>query len=156
VAFFLKEKVPLFDGKPPDARYLLDDEAQQKLLGFSHNSFLKIADEYDHYPGCKHAVIEHKSKNLRDSVKQLEATTKELVKAHKNVDVTVIVAEKISHTESKIYKKTKDHRLYDKRRGAFFQIRAGNHFVDILVYYTVEVSKMWEEYSRRLDRWAST
>jgi len=149
----MRKKAPLLDGEAPDEEYQLDKDSDLQLLGLPRPAFWRIADEYNHYPSCKHAVIEHKSKNLRDSIVQLESTARHLATVGKNVEVTVIVAERISHTEAKFYRKGKDNKLYDRRRGVAVQIRPGNHLVDVLIFYVHEVNKMWDNHSSRLDRY---
>jgi len=71
------KKAPLIDGKLPNNEFILDEVSDLKSLGLDPNTIFKIADEYDHYPNCKYAVIEHKSKSLKDSVTQLEDTAKQ-------------------------------------------------------------------------------
>jgi len=153
----MRKKAPALNGKLPDNEFILDDVSGIKSLGLNPDSLLKIADEYDHYPNCKYAVIEHKSKSLKDSVAQLEDTTKQLIDKGKPVDFAIIVADRINRTESQIYKAEKgSHRLLNKLSKSPIQIRAKNKLIDILIFYTHQIIKMHKEYGGRINQWASS
>jgi len=153
----MRKKAPVINCKLPDNEFILDSDSDLRSLGLSPNTISKIADEYDHYPDCKYAVIEHKSKSLKDSVAQLEDTAKQLVGVGKQVDYAIIVAERINRTESMIYKQDKaSHRLYNKNNRSFFQIRARSKLIDIFIFYTSQVNRMHKEYGGKIDQWASS
>src|SRR4030042_5801350 len=92
-----RQKPPVIDDYVPEPNeiYDLDDPAQLHNANLIFNDRLKIADEYDHYPHCKWALIEYKSKSLRDSVEQLEWTAKQLSDMKRDVNQAIIIAEGI-------------------------------------------------------------
>jgi len=150
----MRKKPPVIDGKIPDERYDLDDVSKVRLLGLNPDSLLKIADQYDHYPGCKWAIIEFKSRSLRNSVDQLEETAENLLNVQKQAHLAIIVAIKINRAERRIFSK-RGNMLYSKISNAPVQIRAGNNRIEVRIYYVHEVDRQYEEYNRSLMQWVS-
>jgi len=70
------------------------------------------ADYYVHYRICYWAVIECKSRHLRNSLIQLWETTRKLLDSGKPVNKVIIVADTLGR--EKIYKR-RDHNLYENK-----------------------------------------
>lgn len=51
----------------------------------------KIADEYDHYPSCDWAIVEYKSRSIKDAVDQLVDTAVKLARSKKPLNRAYIV-----------------------------------------------------------------
>ena len=149
-----RKKPPVIDGRIPDDRYNLDDESKLQSLGLSPDASLKIADEYDHYPDCKWAIIEYKSRSLRNSVDQLEDTAEQLSKIQKEVDLAIIVAIKINRAERRIFQK-RGNMLYNKLTNTPVQIQVGNNRIEVNIYEAHEVDRQYEKYRRSLIPWVS-
>jgi hypothetical protein len=100
-------RVPPIYG-PADKFY--DEEGLRKMLNLSDQD--TCADYYVHYRICIWAVIECKSRHLRNSLIQLSETTRKLLDSGKPVDKVIIVADTLGR--EKIYKR-RDHILYKNK-----------------------------------------
>lgn len=148
------KKPPVIEGRIPDHYYNLDDDSELQALGLSLNARLKIADEYDHYPDCKWAIIEYKSRSLRNGVEQLEHTAERLFRRQKPVNLAIIVAIKMNKAERRIYTK-KGNILYNKLTKNPIQIRVGTGRVEVNIYEVHEVDRQYQKYKRSLIPWVS-
>ena len=149
-----RNKPPVIVGRIPDQQYDLDDDSQLQSLGLSPDVGLKIADEYDHYPECKWAIVEYKSRSLRNSVDQLEDTAEQIFKIQRAVDLVIIVAERINRAERHIFQK-RGNMLYNKLRKTPVQIRAGNKRIEVNIYEAHEVDRQYKKYKGSLIPWVS-
>ena len=156
VSILARDKPPVIDGLVPNPseRYDLDDATKRHLLNVSFKAHLPVADEYDHYPNCRWAVVEYKSRSLRNSVEQLESTARQLVDALKKVDLAIIVAIRLNDKEKEIYRK-KGNILYIKRTNSPVSIHTGNNRVVVNIYEPHEIYKQYQEYDRSLSKWQS-
>lgn len=150
-----RKKPPIIDNRIPTQNdvYDLDDTARLQTLNVHFNSSLKIADEYDHYPHCKWAVIEYKSRSLRDGVEQLESTTKQLAEMQKRVDYAIIVAEKMNSAESSLYTK-RSNVLYIRKTRKAVTIPLGNGRIPVNIYEPHEIDEQYQKHKGSLDSWA--
>jgi hypothetical protein len=146
----MPEKVPFIKGKKPEREYDLDDESHLSELGLTANTELKIADRYVHYKNCDHAVVELKSSSLHKAVEQIEATVERLMKVGKKVDFAIIVTKKVNRFERRKFQRNKDKILVNPETNKPYQVRIGGKALNILLYYTSEVSKMYRGLNRFL------
>lgn len=156
VSLLARDKPPVIDGLVPNPSeiYDLDDVTKCRLLNVSFKTYLPVADEYDHYPSCRWAVIEYKSRSLRNSVEQLESTARQLVDAQKKVDLAIVVAMKINEKEKDIYRK-KGNILYIKKTNTPVSVPTGNNRVVVNIYEPHEIDRQYHEYNRSLSKWQS-
>ena len=108
-----RDKPPVIDGLVPDKKIDLDDRTQLSQLKLDPKSHLKLADHYCHYPKCDWAVIEYKSRSLKDCVKQLEITAKRLANVGKKVDIAIVISNGMNKAEKHLFRKRK-HTLFSK------------------------------------------
>jgi len=146
------EKPPLIEGRKPNDRYDLDDESKLQSLNLDPKSKLKLADQYDHYPDCKWAVIEYKSRSLRDGVDQLEETAKRLLNAKGKVDLAILISRRINKAEKHIFKKV-GNLLHRKQTKKPVQIRAGKSLIEVQIYYHHEIDRQYKNYKGSLKPW---
>jgi hypothetical protein len=103
----------------PDEEYDLDNPMDRNKLGIAHND--KHADGYCHFPECTWMVQESKGKgNLQAALTQLENTVQQLLKSGWKVTLTVVVVEKISRLEHRLFHvdpKTHELRMKESTRG---------------------------------------
>ena len=151
-----RDKPPVIDGLIPtqSERYDLDDITKCRLLNVGFKAYYPVADEFDHYPSCKWAIIEYKSRSLRNSVEQLESTARQLVGAQKKVDLAIIVSMKINHKEKDLYKK-RGNILYLKKTNSPVSIPTGNNRIVVNIYEPYEIDRQYHEYNRGLSKWQS-
>jgi len=96
--------VPLIYGPADD---IYNEDRLRKMLNLSDQD--TCADYYVHYRNCIWAVIECKSRHLRNSLTQLSETTRKLRNSGKPVDKVIIVADTFGR--EKMFKR-RDHILY--------------------------------------------
>ena len=147
-------KPPVIEGWLPNERYNLDDSSHLQSLNLNPNAKLKLADQYDHYPDCKWAIIEYKSRSLRDGVEQLEETAKRLLNARRKVESAIIVSAKINQAEKHIFRK-RGNLLYNKQTKTPVQIPVGVNRVEVQIYYHHEIDRQYKKYEGSLARWVS-
>jgi len=149
-----KAKRPVIDGVIPrrDEIYSLDDEMQLQSEDLKFNGTLKIADEYCHYPHCKWAVIEYKSKSLSDSIDQIVTTTQQLAEMNRKVDHVIIVAEKINNPERNLFTKRGNLLIYKPKKKPV-TISTVNGKLEVKIYYPHEIEKQYKEYGSSLGKW---
>jgi hypothetical protein len=159
--FYLREALLLHPCKPPiiertlpdkNERYDLDDSAQCKLLGVNFKAYWPRADEYDHYPQCKWAIIECKGNSLKNSIEQLEYTAKQLMTFHKNIALAIIIANKINKKEKHYFTK-KGNVLYRKKDDKPVAISTGIDRILVNIYSPSEIERQYQEFDRSLDKW---
>jgi hypothetical protein len=131
-------------------RFNLDDPAHWQQLGVSFKSHLPRADEYDHYPHCKWAIIECKGNSLRNSIEQLEYTARQLASFQKTVNLTIIIANKINKKEKDYFTK-KGNTLYRKKDNKPILIPAGSNKIEVNIYTPLEIDKQYHEFRGTLD-----
>jgi len=150
----MHKKPPIIDGRTPDSKLELEKmpDLQNQSSDISYN--LKIADEYDHYPDCKWAIVEYKSRSLKDAVQQLSDTAEKLAKASKPLSYAFIVSMKMNHAESRIFRK-RGNVLYNKLTKDPVQIRFGNNRMEVQLYYVDEVEGQYQKYEGSIIRWVS-
>ena len=145
-------KAPIINGRKPDDIHVLDDDVQAQSLGIDPHSTLKRADEYDHYPGCMCAIIEYKSKSIRNAVDQLQETADQLTKANRDVDWAMVVTHKINRREREIFRK-RNNLLWSKRTKKLVQIIVRNSVIPIRIYYHRDVDRDYKRYGGSLAPW---
>jgi hypothetical protein len=161
----LEERVlsPMHRCKPPvverslpseNERYDLNNTTHWRQLGISLKAYLPRADEYDHYPHCKWAIIECKGNSLRNSIEQLEFTAKQLVAFQKDVNLAIIIAGKINKKEKKYFTK-KGNTLFRKKDNKPVLIPTGLDRVPVSIYAPFEIEKQYQEFGGTLDKWRS-
>jgi len=103
----------------PDEEYDLDKPMDRNKLGIADDD--KHADGYCHFPECTWMVQESKGKgHLQAALTQLESTVRQLLKNGWKVTLTVVVVEKISRLERRLFHvdpKTHELRMKDTARG---------------------------------------
>lgn len=151
-----RQKPPVIEGRIPNTHeiYNLDDPDVQNRLGLNPEVCLKIADEYDHYSHCKWAVIEYKSRSLKNSVEQIEDTAKQLSDAQREIHFAIIVTRRINRNESSLYGKRKNI-LYNKITKKPVLVRTGSESVVVNIYEPNEIDEQYEEYNKGLGPWVS-
>lgn len=149
-----RAKPPVIKGKKPtpNDRYDLDDDSRLQSLNLNPKAKLKLCDQYDHYPDCDWAIVEYKSRSLRDSVDQLEETARRLSRVQRKVDFAIIVSIKINRAEKHVFRK-KGNLLYSKQTKTPVQIHAGNKRIAVQIYYYHEIDKQYRNYERSLAKW---
>jgi len=148
----VQNKAPIIDGKKIDKQYDLDNESDLIALGLDPKADLKIADKYAHYENCKYAVIEFGS-TLHKAVEQVETTTKRLLTVGKKVDLPIIVVDRLSSYEQKIFKRRpRDNTLRERKTDKPRLIKAGSKAWTILLFYSSEVNKMYNGLNKYLPR----
>jgi len=147
-----RKKPPVIEGRIPNDRYDLDDESKLQSLRLNPDLKLKLADQYDHYPDCKWAVIEYKSRSLRDCVDQLEETAKRLSNILRRVDLAIVVSIKMNKAEKHIFRK-RGNILYSKQTKKPIQIRAGKKLIMVQIFYRHEIDSHYKRYERSLAKW---
>lgn len=150
-----RDRPPVIKGRIPQSneRYNLDDPLKLKSLNLDPTIRSKIADEYDHYPDCKWAIIEYKSRNLRDSIEQLQETSERLSEVQRTIDMAIIVSKGMK-AEKNIFQR-KNGLLHYKLTGKPVWIQTGASNVEVQIYYLWEVDKQYEKYNRSLEPWVS-
>jgi hypothetical protein len=149
----MHKKPPVIDGRIPDIKQEL--EKIPELAGSSESPNPKIADEYDHYPDCRWAIVEYKSMSIKDAVSQLADTAEKLSNTSKPLDFAFIVSKKMNHSESRIFAK-KGNLLHTKLDKSPVRVRHGSNRVDVHLYYHEEIERQYEKYEGSLPRWVST
>lgn len=149
----MHKKPPVIDGRIPDIKQEL--EKIPELADNSGSPNPKIADEYDHYPDCRWAIVEYKSMSIKDAVFQLADTAEKLFNASKPLDSAFIVSKKMNHSESRIFAK-RGNLLYTKYNKSSVRIRHGNNRIDVHLYYHEEIERQYEKYEGSIFRWVST
>jgi len=145
-------KPPVIDGLLPDESYDLDDNSVMDKLQLNQNSRLKIADNYNHYPKCDWAVMEYKSRSLKDCVKQLEVTAERLKKVGRDVDLAIVVSNGMNSAEKHLFRKRKNI-LYSKITKKPIQIKTKSNPVIVQIYYNHEIENQYKKYKRSLAPW---
>ena len=151
-----RQKPPVIEDylpKPEDV-FDLDDDKWLHEANLRFNSHLKIADEYDHYPHCKWALIEFKSRNIRDSIEQLDWTAKQLVEMRRDVDYVIIIAEAINNPEKNLYRKQDNLLIYKPTRKPV-AISTSNGLVNVQIFDPYEIDKQYTNYRGTLRPWQS-
>jgi hypothetical protein len=151
-----RQKPPVINGRIPNEsdRYDLDDASKLRFLNIDPNESFQLADHYDHYPDCKWAVIEYKSRSLRNCIEQLQETTEKILDTQKNVDMAIVVSKGINKSEKHIFRK-KGNLLYYKLTKKPVKVRIGASNVEVQIYYAWEVDKQYKKYKRSLIPWVS-
>lgn len=139
----MRKKVPIIDGKKPDRQYDLDEESDLLGLGLNPDIDVKVADKYVHYRNCKHAVVEFKSSTLRKAIMQLEVTVKRLLSVGKKVELAIIVMNRLSRWEKRIFRRRRDRILLDPQTRKPYTIKVRLGTLYILLFYSSEVNKMY-------------
>jgi hypothetical protein len=149
-----RQKPPVIDDYVPEPNevYDLDDYNQLRLANLNFDEHLKIADEYDHYPHCKWALIEYKSKSLRDSVEQLEWTAKQLSDMERDVDHAIIIAEGIDNPERNLYSKRGNLLIYKPKKKPV-TISTGRRRIDVEIFDPHEIDRQYKKYRGTLRSW---
>lgn len=149
-----RQKPPVVDDYVPEPNeiYDLDNKNQLNMANLIFNDRLKIADEYDHYPHCKWAVIEYKSKSLRDSVEQLEWTAKQLIAMGREVDHAIIVAKGIDNPERNLYRKRRNILFYKPTKKPV-TISTGNSKIAVEIFNPYEIDRQYKKYRGTLRSW---
>ncbi len=97
----------------PEEEYDLDVEADRNKLGIAHDD--KHADGYCHFKECTWMVQERKGTgHVQMAIAQLESTVRQLLKNGWKVTLTVVVVEKISRAEQRLFHV--DSRTHELRR----------------------------------------
>ena len=150
-------KPPIIDGLQPKAeeRYDLDQKSNWQFLNVAFREHEPIADEYDHYPHCKWAIVEYKSCSLKNAVEQLENTAKQLIEANRHVDHAIIILEKFDGKERDLYKKN-GNTLIIKNKRVPASIRLNDKSIIVKVYEPHEIDRQYKDYKGSLPRWQST
>jgi hypothetical protein len=112
----------------------------------------KIADEYDHYPSCDWAIVEYKSRSIKDAVEQLVDTAAKLAKSKKPLDHAYIVSKGMSGSEKKIFTR-RNTTLYTKHNRSPVRIKHETKLVDVDLYYQDEVEKQYSKYDESIAKW---
>ncbi|MGB9960577.1 MAG: hypothetical protein ACPLKQ_08725 [Candidatus Bathyarchaeales archaeon] len=140
----MPKRIPFIKGQKPDREYDLDNEAQLNELGLNTKHDSKIADKYVHYQNCKHAVIELKSSSLHKAIEQVEATVERLIHVGKTVDYIIVVMDGLNRYERRLFKRRdRNHVLINPNTNKPYQVKAGGHVWNILIFYSSEVDKMY-------------
>jgi len=147
----MHKKVPIINGKTPDRQYDLDEESDLLRLGLNPDIDVKVADRYVHYRNCKNAVVEFKGSTLRKAIMQLEVTVKRLLSVGKKVELAIIVMNRLSRWEKRMFKRQRDRILLDPRTSKPYTIKVTSGALSILLFYRSEVDKMY----RGLNRYVS-
>ena len=148
-----RQKPPVIEGQIPDPNdtYDLDDNQRLKSANLLFDSNLKIADEYDHYPHCKWAIIEYKSRSLSDAIAQLDWTAKQLVAMSRKVDYAIIIARGIDNPERNLYTKQGNALIYKPKKSPV-TIKTGNNIINVAIYDPFEIDVQYKTYRGTL--WA--
>lgn len=152
--FAVHRKPPVIEGRVPDSKLDLDNMKDLQSGSKDISYLLKIADEYDHYPDCKWAIVEYKSRSLKDAVEQLSETAEKLSKQAKPLSFAFIVSMKMNHAESRIFRK-RGNVLYNKLTKSPVQIRFGGNRLDVQLYYVAQIEMQYQKYEESIIRWAS-
>lgn len=149
-----KDKPPLIMGRKPDIIQNLDQmpEIHSPESDFSH--YPKIADEYDHYPDCQWAIIEYKSRSIKDAVDQLGDTAAKLSTIGKPFSYAFVVSIKMSHAESRIFMR-RGNSLYRRSKKTPIKLRYGNVDLNVSLYYAEEIERQYQQYEGSILKWAS-
>ena len=71
-----------------------------------------ICDGYCHHHDCTHLLIEGKSKrHISKAISQLKNTAQQLISKGKKIDRAIIICEKISRNERRLYFRDKKNKL---------------------------------------------
>jgi hypothetical protein len=104
---------------------IYDEDELREMLNLKDDE--PCVDYYGHYKNCIWAVIECKSKHLRNAFEQLESTVKRLRENQKTVDKIILVAD----TFGKEYRfKRRGKELYQKRGNNIRPLKIGNIIVE--------------------------
>jgi hypothetical protein len=147
----MPQKVPIINGKTPDEQYDLDNKSDLQEIGLNSEVDIKVADKYVHYRNCKYAVIEFKGSTLRKAIIQLEITVKRLLTTGRKVDFAIIVMDRLSRWEKRIFKRRRDRTLIDPQTNKPYTIRVGSLTKNILLFYSSEVRKMYSGLNKYLS-----
>jgi len=139
----MHRRVPIIEGKMPNEEYNLDNKSDLRKLGLDPDVDVKIADKYVHYRNCRYAVVEFKGSTLRKAVTQLEVTVKRLLGIGKKVDFAIIVMNRLSRWEKRIFKRRMDKVLLNPQTSKPYTIKADSRTFVVLLFYSSEVNKMY-------------
>jgi hypothetical protein len=140
--FSMQKRVPMIDGKMPKIQYDLDNENHLRTLGLDPNAELKIADLYVQYHNGKWAVIECGA-TLRKGIEQVASTAERLKSKGWNVDLLIIVVDRLNRWEQKMFKrKHTDNILLNRVTSKPYLVRASNKIWSVLLFYSSELDKM--------------
>lgn len=149
-----RQKPPVIDNQVPKSSemYDLDNSAALRSANLNFNSRLKIADEYDHYPNCKWALIEYKSRSLRDGVEQLDWTAKQLTKMDRAINHVIVIAKGIDNPERNLYRK-RGNVLYYKPTRKPVTISTGNSVITVEIFDPYEIDRQYQNYRGTMGPW---
>ena len=146
----MHDKPPVINGRIPDVK-----QDCEKLPELNPRDPInpKIADEYAHYPWCDWAIVEYKSRSIKDAVDQLVDTAAKLARSRKPLDRAIIVSKGMTGSEKQIFAR-KSRTLYTKHNRSAVKIRHDGNSIVVDLYYQDEIAKQYEEYNRSIVKWA--
>jgi hypothetical protein len=137
-----RDKVPWLDGEPKDI-CKLDDKEQLKKHNIILDNSLKKGDYYVQRKDGSWVLVERKDgdSDIRKAIDQLKSTLNQLRTQNKVVSQLIVVFDKISKTESRLYQRNRQSKhLVNLSTPSKRQINIEN--MPLELYYSYEVNEM--------------